>query len=134
MKKIRNHIEELFKDVPKTEQSEIVKQEIIQNLEEKIMFLMENGKEEEDAINKAIVEFGDIEELKRELGVKKPDSKKANFAKLNLSYSIWGSGLLIAFFLFINFYYTPQTIWFVYPTFGLLWWPLSMYFYWQRKK
>jgi len=134
MKKIKNHIEELFKEIPRTQESELVKQEIIQNLEEKVIFLMESGKEEEDAINKAIVEFGDIDELKKELGVKNPDQKKSKLAKLNLAYSLCGSGLLIVLFLFINFYYTPNTIWFVYPTFGLLWWPLSMYFYWQRNK
>jgi hypothetical protein len=134
MKKIKNHIEELFKEIPRTHESELVKQEIIQNLEEKVIFLMESGKEEEDAINKAIVEFGDIDELKKELGTKNPDQKKSKLAKLNLAYSLCGSGLLIALFLFINFYYTPNTIWFVYPTFGLLWWPLSMYFYWQRNK
>ncbi|MET3193450.1 permease prefix domain 1-containing protein [Bacillus sp. OAE603] len=134
MKKIKNHIEELFKEIPRTQESELVKQEIIQNLEEKVIYLMENGKEEEDAINKAIVEFGDIDELKKELGVKNPDQKKSKLARLNLAYSLCGSGLLIALFLFINFYYTPNTIWFVYPTFGLLWWPLSMYFYWQRNK
>lgn len=134
MKKIKNHIEELFKEIPRTQESELVKQEIIQNLEEKVIYLMDNGKEEEDAINKAIVEFGDIDELKKELGVKNPDQKKSKLAKLNLAYSLCGSGLLIALFLFINFYYTPNTIWFVYPTFGLLWWPLSMYFYWQRNK
>lgn len=136
MRKIKNHIEELFKEIPKSKETELVKQEIIQNLEEKVMYLMENGKEEEDAINKAIVEFGDIEELKKELGVKQPelDNRRVKLAKLNLKFALCGSSLLIAFFIFINFYYTPKTIWFVYPTFGLLWWPLSMYFYVQRKK
>ncbi len=136
MRKIKNHIEELFKEIPKSKETELVKQEIIQNLEEKVMYLMENGKEEEDAINKAIVEFGDIEELKKELGVKQPeiDNRRIKLAKLNLKFALCGSALIIAFFIFINFYYTPKTIWFVYPTFGLLWWPLSMYFYVQRKK
>lgn len=109
-----------------------LKQEVLENLEEKVLDLMEQGKEEEDAINKAIVDFGDIEDLKKELGVKQPVKK--NMAKLNLSFSIWGSALIIALFVFINFAYSPKTIWFVYPTFAVLWWPLSMYFYWQRSK
>lgn len=54
----------------------MVKQEIIQNLEEKVFYLMEQGKEEDDAINKAIVEFGDIEDLRNELGVKKIQALK----------------------------------------------------------
>ena len=52
---------ELFKDVPESEQKATIIQEVLQNLEEKVWDLMEQGKAEEDAINKAIVEFGDAE-------------------------------------------------------------------------
>lgn len=114
-------------------------QEVLQNLEEKVWDLMEQGKEEEDAINKAIVDFGDIDDLKIELGV--TDGKQSTKStaslknrKLNLEYSIWASLLLIGLFVFINFYYSPQVIWFVYPTFAVLWWPLSMYYRWLKVK
>lgn len=132
MKKLKNHVEELFKDVPDSEDKVAIMQEVLENLEEKVFDLVEQGKEEEDAINKAIVDFGDIEELKKELGTKQP--LKKNTKKLNLDYSIWGSILIIALFVFINFYYTPDVIWFVYPTFAVLWWPLTMYFSWLRSK
>lgn len=132
MKTIRQHIEKLFKDVPKSEKRDIVKEEIIENLEEKVLDLMEQGKEEEDAINKALIEFGDIEEIKKELGIKHPFKK--NMAKVNLGFSILGSLLIILLFVFINFYYTPNIIWFVFPTFIVLWWPLSMLFYWLRTR
>ncbi|MFJ5624098.1 permease prefix domain 1-containing protein [Peribacillus loiseleuriae] len=132
MKRLKNHVEELFKDIPESEQKKAIKQEVLENLEEKVWDLMEQGKEEEDAINKAIVDFGDIEEIKKELGVKQPTKK--NMTKLNLGYSIWGSLLIIALFIFINVSYSPETIWFVYPTFAVLWWPLTMYFHWQRSK
>lgn len=75
MKRIKNHIDELFKDIPHNHEIEMVKQEIIENLEEKVFYLMEQGREQEDAINKAIVEFGDMEDLKKELGVKEPTKK-----------------------------------------------------------
>ncbi|UOQ44046.1 permease prefix domain 1-containing protein [Halobacillus salinarum] len=132
MKKLNSHVEHLFKDVPESEQKEAVKYEVLENLEEKVLDLMKQGKDEEDAINKAIVDFGDIEELRQELGIKQP--VKRSMKKENLWYSIWGSGLIIALFLFINFYYTPDKIWFVYPTFAVLWWPLTMYFSWVRSK
>ncbi|MDQ0226504.1 hypothetical protein CHH83_05625 [Bacillus sp. 7586-K] len=133
MIKLKNHVEELFKDLHDSEEKRAIQQEVLENLEEKVWDLMAQGKDEEDAINKAIVEFGDIGDIKMELGVKK--TKKGNkYAKLNLGYSIWGSMLIIGLFVFINFYYTPSTIWFVYPTFAILWWPLSMYFYWKRNK
>lgn len=132
MKKLKSHVDELFKDVQESTQKTALKQEVLENLEEKVWDLMSQGKEEEDAINKAIVEFGDIEDLKKELGVDTPVKK--NMAKINLGYSIWGSLLIIALMMFINFYYSPHNIWFVYPTFGVLWWPLTMYFHWQRSK
>ena len=135
MKQLKEHVEELFNDVPESEQKNAIMQEVLQNLEEKVWDLMEQGKAEEDAINKAIVEFGDIEDLKKELGVTqsvKPDKRK--ITKLNLGYSIWGSLLIISLFIFINFYYSPSVIWFVYPTFAVLWWPLTMYFNWKRIK
>ncbi len=132
MKKLKNHVDELFIDVPESEQKNAIMQEVLQNLEEKVWDLQEQGKEEEDAVNKAIVDFGDIEDIKKELGVKPP--LKKNMAKLNLGFSIWGSLLIISLFIFINFYYNPQTIWFVYPTFAVLWWPLAMYFNWLRSK
>ena len=74
---------------------------------------------------------------KKELGVKQPgkaNKKNKNNTKLNLEYSIWSSVLIIALFIFINFYYSPHVIWFVYPTFAVLWWPLSLYFRWMKVK
>ncbi|MBS4175290.1 permease prefix domain 1-containing protein [Bacillus sp. FJAT-49736] len=130
MKKIKNHVDDLFKNVPDSEQKEMIKQEIVENLEEKVFDLMAQGKEEEDAINKAIVDFGDIDEIENELGVKLPAKK--NMSKIDLGFSIWGSALIIALVVFVNFYYTPNIIWFVYPTFAVLWWPLSMFYRWLR--
>ncbi|GEN87513.1 permease prefix domain 1-containing protein [Oceanobacillus sp. FSL W8-0428] len=138
MNKIKNHVNELFKDIPKSEEKEIIKQEIFQNLEEKVYDLVAQGKEEEDAVNKAIVEFGNIDEIKSELGVynvnRDGDGKRIERAKIDLNFSIWGSILIIALMVFINLYYSPSTIWFVYPTFAILWWPLSMFYRWRKLK
>lgn len=68
MKSIREHVDNLFHSIPGSPEKEKVKQEIIENLEEKVFDLIAQGKSEEDAINKAIVEFGDIEEIRQELG------------------------------------------------------------------
>lgn len=138
MNRLTQHVSDLFKDVPESEQKASIMQEVLQNLEEKVWDLMEQGRAEEDAINKAIVEFGDIEDLTKELGVNKSakpgKSNKKNNTKLNLEYSIWGSVLIIALFVFMNFYYSSHVIWFVYPTFAVLWWPLTMYFRWMKVK
>ncbi|WP_449620961.1 permease prefix domain 1-containing protein [Robertmurraya sp. Marseille-Q9965] len=133
MNKLNKHVNELFKGVPESEKKEKIIQEVLQNLEEKVMDLMEQGKSEEDAVNKAIVDFGDIEDLKEELVELQPVDRK-DMTKINLAYSIWGSILIIALFVFINFYYTPHIIWFVYPTFVVLWWPLTLYFRWLKRR
>ena len=137
---IKEYVERMFKNVPVNENTKSIKQEIMQNLEEKVRDLIESGKAEEDAVNKAIVDFGDFEEIKKELmdelTVGNIRGKVINMRKYSnrLWYSICGSSLIIGLVLFINFYYSPQTIWFVYPTFAILWWPLSAFFVWMSKK
>ena len=75
--------------------------------------------------------IGDISDIKQELGVKngKPVSSRKQYG-LHLGFSLWGSGLIVALFIFINVYYTPDDIWFVYPTFAVAWWPLVMFYKW----
>ena len=51
-----------------------------------------------------------------------------------LAFSVWASGALIAYVWGINLLFTPHTIWAVYPTFALLWWPLSMWLYVRGKE
>ncbi|AZN42024.1 permease prefix domain 1-containing protein [Paenibacillus albus] len=132
MKRISTHVEEWFRDIPDSEQKQSIQEEITQNLEEKVYDLMRAGKSEEDATNKTIVEFGDISDIKQELGVMrgKPVIDTRKRFGLHLGFSIWGTCLIIAFFVFINMYYTPNTIWFVYPAFVVAWWPLVMFYKW----
>ena len=94
---------------------------------------MRGGKSQEDAINKAIVEFGDIEDIKKELKTTS-STDKVERAKVALNFSLCGSALVIALSMFINFYYSPHVIWFVFPTFGILWWPLAMLFRYMNFK
>lgn len=130
---IKRYVDQWFKDIPKSEEKEMIKQEIIDNLEEKVQDLIKQGEDKESAVQQAISEFGNIEELKTELRMTQRELKK-NTAKLNFVFSIISSILIISLFIFMNFYYTPKTIWFVYPTFAILWWPLSMFYYWLRKR
>lgn len=133
MKRIKHQVDQWFKEVPKSEERESIKQDIIESLQEKAFELIEQGVEKDQAIDQAISEFGDVKEIIAELDGKSQQMKK-DLAKINLGFSIWGSILIISLILFINFYYTPDVIWFVYPTFVVLWWPLSMFYYWMRVK
>jgi hypothetical protein len=133
MKKLTKQVEDWFRDLPDSEQKDMMKQEILANLEEKVQDLMRKGKDEEDAINKAIVDFGDISDIREELGGRQAGKRRNRYA-LHLGFSIWGSLLVVALMLFINLYYSPDTIWFVYPVFGIAWWPLSIFYKWLGNK
>lgn len=63
MNKIKNYVDELFKDVGKTRKSEELKEELVADLEEKFQDLMNSGKNEKDAYNEVIRGIGDVDEL-----------------------------------------------------------------------
>ncbi|EUJ53479.1 permease prefix domain 1-containing protein [Listeria fleischmannii] len=102
MRRIYEFVDKIFEDVPNSDRALQVKEEILLDMEEKVYDLMEEGKSQEDAINKVLVDFGDIDEIKAELKI--GGSKKLAYAKLNLGFAIWGSILFIILFIFINFY------------------------------
>lgn len=133
MNEIESHINRLFAGIPESTRKEEIKLEITQNLNEKVADLIAQGQSREEAVEKAIDDFGDIGDLKEELesSTKLTKSKRLG---LSLAFSVWGGILIIALFLFINFYYTPNAIWFVYPTFAVIWWPMTLFFQWYRNK
>ena len=50
------------------------------------------------------------------------------------AFSICAAIVTIGYFSILNYITTPNTIWAVYPSFVILWWPLSMYFFKVRKE
>jgi len=49
------------------------------------------------------------------------------------TFSILAAVITILFFSVINYMESPHQIWAVYPSFAILWWPLSQYYYGKRK-
>lgn len=47
--------------------------------------------------------------------------------------SVLASIITIIFFVIVNYMNSPNHIWAIYPSFAILWWPLSLYFYRVRK-
>ena len=133
MSNIETHINKLFRDIPDSSRKTEIMQEICQNLDEKVADLIAQGMTQEAAQQKAIEDIGDIEEIQEELvnTAQLAQSKNLGFS---FAFSVWGGILLTAFFAFLNFYYSPTNIWFVYPLFATLWWPLSMFALWERQK
>lgn len=132
MKKIREYVHGLFKEIPHSQIKKSMEEEIIQNLDEKVQDLIEAGKKEEDAINKAIVDFGDIEDIKKEL--KEQSSEENEKLKLKLIFSLWACGLIVALCIFINLYFTPGIIWFIFPAFAIIWWPFILFYRWYENR
>ncbi|MER2063118.1 MAG: permease prefix domain 1-containing protein [Alkalibacterium sp.] len=69
MNTIREYIEQMFKGVPMTEETEQLKADILANLEDKYVALKDGGASDHEAIGAVIAEFGDIDELLEEFGI-----------------------------------------------------------------
>jgi hypothetical protein len=66
MNRIEEYVYKSFKEIPDSDRKTRLTQDIISDMEEMVADLMAAGKAEEDAVNKAIIEFGDISDLKAE--------------------------------------------------------------------
>jgi len=136
MNEIYQYVEQAFAKIPASAKKTELMQDIAERLQEHAARLMEQGKSPEDAMNKAIVDFGNLSEIAEELkgaeNAAVPEQKGMNA----LWFSIIGSLAIIALMIFINFYYGDgnQTIWFVYPAFGIVWWPLGIFFFGKWRK
>ncbi|MFT3983365.1 MAG: permease prefix domain 1-containing protein [Lachnospiraceae bacterium] len=69
METIYNYLDVMFASVEKTEQIEKMKADLAANMEDKYQELKAVGKSENEAIGTVIAEFGNVEELLKELGV-----------------------------------------------------------------
>ncbi len=69
METIYNYLDVMFASVEKTEQIEKMKADLAANMEDKYQELKAAGKSENEAIGTVIAEFGNVEELLKELGV-----------------------------------------------------------------
>ncbi len=77
METIRMYLDNMFSALPKTEQMAEIKSNILSNMEEKYNELKSADKSENEAIGIVISEFGNIDELVSELGIKREDEAKA---------------------------------------------------------
>lgn len=73
METIKNYLDNMFAGLPKTVRVQELKNNILSNMEEKYNELKRQGKSENEAIGIVISEFGNIDELINELGIRKDD-------------------------------------------------------------
>lgn len=69
MEVIRNYIETMFLKLPDTPEVNRAKSELLQMMEDKYTQLLADGVSENEAVGTVISEFGNIDELKKDLGL-----------------------------------------------------------------
>lgn len=63
METIRNYVESVFLDLPRTAEMQQLKEKMLHNMEEKYLRLKGNGSSENEAIGAVLAEFGNVDEL-----------------------------------------------------------------------
>ena len=63
METIRNYLEAMFANMPRTAEVEKAKRELLQMMEDKYNELLAEGKSENEAVGTVISEFGNLDEL-----------------------------------------------------------------------
>ncbi len=81
MNAIRNYLDNMFRNLPNTEEVRRAKSELLQMMEDKYEELISEGKTENEAVGIVISEFGNLDELAESLGIQEavtenPDDDK----------------------------------------------------------
>ncbi len=72
---IKNYLDNMFASLPNTPQMSKVKNDLFSTMEDKYLELKQSGKSENEAIGIVISEFGNIDELISELGIKTENNR-----------------------------------------------------------
>ncbi|AYW47449.1 beta-carotene 15,15'-monooxygenase [Tetragenococcus osmophilus] len=94
MKTIKNYLDSLFLNVPKTPETEKAKEDLLSNMEDHYYELINEGKSEQEAIGTVISEFGSIDELLAELELDKEQRKDNEFLDaigLEEAFEFWAT-------------------------------------------
>ena len=70
MEAIRNYLETMFLNLPNTPEVYKAKNELWQMMEDKYTELKNEGKSENEAVGTVIAEFGNLDELAEDLGIR----------------------------------------------------------------
>lgn len=128
MKRIENFVKNIFRDLPKGKREETIKS-VTETLIEKVEDLVDSGLTESEAIDKAVVEFGNIEdyfELVQKKQKKERRLKTMKHYRNDLLFSSVSAIIIIGALIFVNLVYADVIIWFVVPALAVLFWPLAV--------
>jgi hypothetical protein len=133
MKQIKNFVKHTFKHLPKEDKQKVIDY-VSELLTEKVDDLIENGYTQQDAIDKAVIEFGTVEDYYDEEHHSVRPPKTTKQYQNDFVFSLLGALIIIGMLIFSNLQYTPKTIWFVLPTLAVLWWPLALFYRFMNKR
>ena len=85
MNTIRNYLDNMFRNLPNTEEVRKAKAELLQMMEDKYEELIREGKTDNEAVGIVISEFGNLDELAESLGIGQQVNESANDSKPILS-------------------------------------------------
>lgn len=137
MKQIMNFVKNTFKDLPKDQGRDEIILLVTETLLEKVEDLVEEGMEEQEAIDKTVLEFGSVEDYLERVQKKEKRAKRIktlNHYRNDLLFSIIAVVIIIGVLVYINLYWFSGTLWFVVPALALLFWPLSVLYHLLNKR
>ncbi len=85
MEAIRNYLENMFANLPNTEEVQRAKSELLQMMEDKYASLIEEGKKENEAVGIVISEFGNLDEIAETLGISHVKSSSSDTKRRHVS-------------------------------------------------
>ncbi|MCR5383410.1 MAG: DUF4097 domain-containing protein [Saccharofermentans sp.] len=85
MNTIKNYLDNMFRNLPNTEEVRRAKAELLQMMEDKYEELIGEGKSENEAVGIVISEFGNLDELAESLGISEAVTENPDEAKPMLS-------------------------------------------------
>jgi len=137
MKRLENFVKNTFKNYPKSDRVKLI-ESITEMLTEKVEDLMEKGLSEQEAIDKAVMEFGtleDYEDKPKRVVRKLKTQRTIKQYKYDIFFSVGGSIIIIGMLIYIDLQFTAtNVIWFVIPALAVLWWPLATIYRYLLKK
>jgi hypothetical protein len=84
METIKNYLDNMFSALPKTDEIERIKSDLLANMEDKYYELKSEGKSENEAIGIVISEFGNIDEIIHEMGLEQNNVEDDNLLVVSL--------------------------------------------------
>lgn len=136
MKQLENFVKNTFKNYPNEDRQALI-DNITEMLKEKVEDLMSTGLTEQEAIDKAVLEFGTLEDYEdnpKKVNRKLKRQRTLKQYKYDIFFSFGGSLIIIGILMFTDLHYTEGVIWFVIPALMVLWWPLATIYRYLLKK